>query len=301
MEVLRVPPYPIVTVWDVSQPNADYTIYIEDLVDHSVENISTTSTSNSTIEYTLPRGKLLFDREFLFRVYDANDEIEVDDNLTIERPYVDPNTLGTTASEVLEYKQLELLARSVIDTIIQEGFYNRKQIIQTVGLGTDYFPIWKYVNKILKVYENNVLVYDVDTPETNMYNYVITLDNSSIQRVISDTYNRAESTPPNIIQARGDLGYYGFGTVAFPAGYDYTFIVDAGYKAVPADIEYGTKMFIDDIKSGRLDYYNRYIKNYQTDQFQIEFMDKLVEGTGNVMLDIILDKYSNNLIKPGII
>ena len=32
MEVLRIPPYPIVTSWDVPEANTDYTIYIEDLV-----------------------------------------------------------------------------------------------------------------------------------------------------------------------------------------------------------------------------------------------------------------------------
>jgi hypothetical protein len=300
MEVLRVPPYPIVTIWDVSLPNTDYTIYIEDLVDHSVENISVTSTANSQIEYTLPRSRVLFDREFLFRIYTTSGEIEVDDNLTILRPYINPNILGTTASEIAEYKQLELLARSMIDTIIQEGFYNRKHIIQTTGQGTDYFSIWKYVNRILKVYENNTLVYDADTPETNIYEYVITLDNSAIQRVILDTYDRAEQTPPNLPVAMGDLGYYGYRSVAFPAGYDYTFVVDGGYKAIPADVEYATKLLIEDIKCGKLDYYKRYITSYNTDQFKIQFDKGLLEKTGNLVIDTILDKYSNNLIKPGL-
>lgn len=301
MEVLRVPPYPIVTVWDVSLPNTDYTIYIEDLVDHSVENISVTSNQKSQIEYTLPRSRILFDREFLFRVYTTSGEIEIDDNLTIFRPYVDPNILGTTATEIAEYKQLELVSRSVIDTIIQDGFYNTKKIIQTTGQGVDYFPVWKYVNKILKVYENNVLVYDVDTPESNAYQYVITLDNSAIQRVIADPYNRAEQMPPNMIVARGDLGYYGYQSVAFPAGYDYTFIVDAGYKAIPADVEYATKLLIEDFKCGKLDYYKRYVTAYNTDQFRIQFDKSLLQGTGNLVVDTILDKYSNNILKPGLI
>ena len=301
MEVLRVPPYPITTVWDVLAPNTEYTIYIEDLVDHSVENISITSNNNSQINYILPRHRILFDREFLFRVYNLDGEIEVDDNLTIFRPYVDPNTLGTTASEIQEYKYLELLSRSMIDTVIQDGFYNKKMIIQTTGQGTDYFPVWKYVNKVLKVYENNVLVYDVETPESNVYDYVITLDNSAIQRVIADPYNRAEQTPPNLIVARGDLGYYGYQSVAFPNGYDYTFIVDGGYKAIPADVELATKLLIEDFKCGKLDYYKRYVTAYNTDQFRIEFDKSILEKTGNLVVDTILDKYSNNLLRPGII
>jgi hypothetical protein len=301
MEVLRVPPYPITTYWDVSLPNTDYTIYIEDLVDHSTETIPVTSTAESKIEYTLPRSRILFDREFLFRVYTLSGEIEVDDNLTILRPYVDPSTLATTASEIQEYKYLELLSRSMIDTVIQEGFYNRKMIIQTTGQGTDYFSVWKYVNRILKVYENNVLVYDVDTPETNIYDYVITLDNSAIQRVIIDPYDRAEQTPPNLPVARGDLGYYGYQSVAFPNGYDYTFIVDGGYKAIPADVELATKLLIEDFKCGKLDYYKRYVTSYNTDQYKVQFDKSILQRTGNLVVDTILDKYSNNLIKPGLI
>jgi hypothetical protein len=301
MEVLRVPPYPIVTVWDVSYPNTNYTIYIEDLVDHSVENIDVTSNANSQIEYVLARHRNLYDRQFLFRVYTSEGEIEIDDNLSILRPYVDPNTLGTTASEIAEYKYLELGARSIIDTVIQDGFYNTKQIIQHIGTGTDYFPVWHEVNRILKVYENNVLVYDADTPEQNKYQYIITLDNSAIQRVIADTYNRAESRPPNLIESRGDLGYYGFNGVAFPDGYDYTFIVDAGYKAVPADVEYATKLLIEDLKCGKLEYFKRYITGYNTDQFRIQFDKSGLQETGNNIVDVILDKYTNNILRPGVL
>ena len=302
MEVLRVPPYPLVTTWELPLPNYTYIQYVEDLVDHSVEETEVTSDSNGRVTYTLPLSKVEFDRKFFIKFYDSEHEHTLyEENLDIIRPYVNPTKMATTASEIEEYKMYELLARSVIDQIIPDGFYNTKHIIQKTGTGTDYFAVWKDVNKVLKVYENNVLVYDVDTPETNVYEYVITLDNSSIQRVINDRYNRYESMPPNLITARGDLGYYGYDTVAFPSNYDYTFIVDAGYRTVPADIEYGTKMFIDDIRTGKLDYFNRYIKNYKTDQFQVEFMDKVVNGTGNLLLDKILDKYSNNILKPGIL
>jgi hypothetical protein len=302
MEILRVPPYPIITTWELPIPNYEYILYVEDLVDHSVEETNITSDENGIVVYELPLTKVEYDRHFFVKFYDAEHiHTLYEENLDIIRPYANPNKMGTTASEVEEYKMYELIARSVIDQIIPDGFYNTKHIIQKTGTGTDYFAVWKDVNKVLRVYENNVLVYDVDTPSDNVYDYIITLDNSAIQRVVNGRFNRSESMPPNLIQARGDLGYYGFDTVAFPSSYDYIFIVDAGYRTVPADVEQGTKMFIEDIRSGKLDYYNRYIKNYQTDQFQVEFMDKVINGTGNLLLDKILDKYSNNILKPGII
>lgn len=308
-EVLRVPPYPITTTWDVPAANTEYTVYVEDLVDHSSETTTLTSNADSKLEYVLPRSKVQYDRDFLFQVLDSTNEIVVDSNLTVYRPYVDPNLLGTTASEIFEYKEWEIIARSIIDTYLQEGsgtggaFYNHKLIIQQVGQGTDYFPLWHNTNKILKVYENNVLVYDIEDTETAWpYTYKVTLDNSSIMRVETGVLNRAEARGGSIsMRAVGDLGFYGGGSVAFPKGYDYIFIVDAGYKAVPPDVELATKMLIEDLKCGNNDYYKRFTTQYSTDQFDIKFAPQFLEGTGNNIVDKILDNYKGNLLKPGII
>lgn len=299
---MRVPPYPILTTWTLPIPNYTYIQYVEDLVDHSVTETEVTSDANGVVEYILPLDSVQFDRKFYIKFYDAEHEHTLyEENLDIIRPYVNAQKIGTTASEISSYRDQELLARAVIDTIIPNGFYNFKRVIQAVGQGADYFPLWYDTNKILKVYENNVLVYDINTPETNEYDYVITLDNSAIQRVIVDRYNRAENAPLNFPGARGDLGYYGFESVAFPMGYDYTFIVDSGYKTVPSDVEVATKALIEDIQCGKLDYYKRYITSYNTDQFRVQFDKSVLAGTGNMLVDKILDKYQNTILKPGII
>lgn len=301
MEVMRVPPYPITTTWNLPIPNYTYIQYVEDLVDHSVIETEVTSDENGVVLYELPLDKVQYDRKFYIKFYDSEHiHTLYEENLDIIRPYVNANKLASTASDIAEYRMLELVARSIIDTIIPNGFYNHKQVIQTTGQGTDYFPVWYDTNKVLKVYENNVLVYDVETPTSNIYDYVITLDNSAIQRVINTAYNRSESMPANLPVARGDLGYYGYQSVGFPAGYDYTFIVDSGYKTIPSDVEYATQVLVEDIKCGKLDYYKRYVTSYNTDQFRIQFDKSLFDGTGNMLVDKILDKYSNTILKPGI-
>lgn len=306
MEVLRVPPYPIVTTWDVPEANADYTIYVEDLVDHSIETADVTSNVDSKIEFTLPRSKVQFDREFLFRVHetDINGEIVVDSNLTVYRPYVDPNLLGTTATEIAEYKELEIVARGIIDSYLQSagGFYNHKLIIQQVGQGTDYFPVWHDSNRVLRVYENNVLVYDYEDTETVWpYTYTMTLDNSAVMRVETGEYNRFERKPISAGAAYGDLGFNFGGAVAFPRGYDYVFVLDAGYKAIPPEIELATKYLIEDIKCGGNEYYKKYVTQYSTDQFNIKFAPQFLEGTGNIIVDKILSNYKGSNLKPGIL
>lgn len=310
MEILRVPPYPITTTWDVPLANHTYLIYVEDVVDHSVEQTTVTSTAEAQVLYILPRAKVQFDRDFAFKIYDTDlfGEIVVESNLTVYRPYVDPNMLGQTASEVAEYKKLEIIARSIIDAYLGndsatgEGFYNHKLVLQTVGQGTDYIPVWHNPKKILKVYENNVLVYDADDTETTWpYRFAITPDNSGIMRVEAGLYNRMEKVPPRMPVAVGDLGFYGRVGVAFPSGFDYTFILDVGYKAVPPDVELAATMLIEDLKCGNNQYFKRFVTQYSTDQFDIKFAPEFLRGTGNMIVDKILDGYKGNVIKPGVI
>jgi len=303
MEVLRVPPYPLTTTWTLPIPNYEYVVHVEDLVDHSVEETNISSDVNGKLVYTLPLDKVQYDRNFLIKFYDTEHEHTLyEENLDIIRPYVDPSKLGSTASEIQEYKTLEMVARSIIDTIITDGFYNSKHIVQRSADGSDYFSIWESANRVLKVYENNALVYDIDTPETNEFNFRVTYDNSAIERVIAERFNRSEQGAQQYPRAFGDLGYSaGSIAVGFPKGWDYTFILDSGYKAVPADVEYATKLLIEDLKCGKLDYYTRYVSSYNSDQFRIQFDKKLFEGTGNMIVDKILDKYAVTIPKPGLI
>ena len=302
MEIARIPPYPIVTTWKLPIANYAYQVYVEDLVDHSVEETTISSNAQGILTYELPLEKVQYDRKFFIKFYDTEREHTLfEENLDIIRPYVNPANLGTTASEIAEYKMLELVSRSIIDSHIVDGFYNEKHIVQTTGLGSDYFPIWEDLNKVLKVYENNELVYDVDDATIGQYDYKVTLDNSAIQRVEMDGYNRAEAKPIMLPVSPGNIAFYGYSTVAFPSGYDYTFVLDIGYKAVPTDIEYATKLLIEDLKCGKLDYYKRYVTSYNTDQFKIQFDKMIFDGTGNMIVDKILEKYKKSITKIGMI
>lgn len=306
MQVLRVPPYPLTTKWDLPIANYDYVVYVEDLVDHSFEEIELSSDANGRLTYELPLSKIQFDRDFLIRFYDTEKEhILFESDLTITRPYVNPAEMGTTATEVNEYTMLELIARSIIDTYVGDGFYNHKMVINTSGNGADYFPIWHDANKVLKVYENDILVYDIDNEDDYDQKYKILLDNSAIYRIDKATEgeerNRTEHNITKIATAHGDLGYVAYVPTDFPKGVDYTFILDVGYRAVPADVEVATKMLIDDIKCGKLDYYKRYISAYNTDQFRIQFDKNMMSGTGNLLVDKILEKYITSITKPGVL
>jgi hypothetical protein len=305
MEILRVPPYETIAVNFVvpaGYNNVDIYARVTDMADLSVQDLEfLSSDTGDDLEIFLP-GR--YDNNYrveLFRIIDGTETAIYEEFYELIRPYVDPNTLGTTASEIAEYTVLELVARSIIDTFVAEGFYNKKVSVVGTGNGSDYFPLWEKIYRVFKVYENNELAYDRSTPDTNKYEYIITPDKTAIQKVYPGQMNRYESTAQNLPIGRGDLGYYGYEGVGFPSGSDYTFIVDHGYLTVPADIEYASKLLIEDLKCGKLDYYKRYVTAYNTDQFRIQFDKTMFNGTGNFLVDKILEKYVKTITKPGII
>lgn len=304
MEILRVPPYDDILVNFVvptGYTDADIYARITDMADLSVQVLEFLEWSTGdNISIQLP-GR--YDNNYRVEIFTVGEGEELihEEYYEIVRPYVDPNTLGSTASEIAEYKVLELVARSMIDTFVPEGFYNKKITIVGTGNGSDYFSLWEKIYRIFKVYENNELVYDRSTPDINKYQYAITADKTAIQKLNTGELNRYESTAQNLPVASGDLGYYGYEGIAFPSGHDYTFIVDHGYLKVPDDVEYASKLLIEDLKCGKLDYYKRYITAYNTDQFRIQFDKAMLGGTGNFLVDKILEKYVKNIVKPGII
>jgi len=325
MEILRRLLYPLSVSYTVPEPSTEYILVIEDLLEQVESEIILQSNQKSVITYELTGEYTQYDKSYPVTVYesitvsgvqDVRGDIVVEDNLDITRPYVDPATLGTTPTEIAEYTEHEKLARAIIDSVT-DGFYYKRSYLEVVGQGTDYVPLWDKTHKILTVHENATLVYDSsEEPKAiGEFNYLITKDKTAITKdpiELTDALNRAERKPARIPLAYSD-SISMFDTedsgnvqtissgVAFPEGTDYIFLLEVGHKVVPYDIQDAAKMLINDIKCGKLDYYKRYVKSYSTEQFKIEYDKRLLDGTGNILVDKILDKYKNNISKPWVL
>jgi hypothetical protein len=239
------------------------------------------------------------------RIAKVSGDIVVEDALEIKRPYVDPNSLASTATEIAEYKKQEFLARSIIDAVLEEGFYYKKKTIEYVGLGTDYAPINYKSHKVLKVYQDNILHYDSSLATPAIFGITFKLsDNGTavIKDLEGEEYNRSEQAPLFLPTAQSDwLGPIGYGN-SFDNQSDFTFVLETGYKVVPLDIKEATLMLIDDIRCGKLDYYKRYVTTYNTDQFKLQFHKSILDGTGNLLVDKILSKYiADSRVKIGVL
>lgn len=322
MQILRLPPYPLSVTYTVPDAETSYVFVIEDVENQDVTREAILSTEDFKVTLQLPPMFSKYDKSYHLAVYEEisegilSDEPVVEDNLDIARPYVDPSTLGKTASEIAKYTEYENLARTIIDNVTG-GFYNKRTYVEVVGQGTDYIPVWSRINKILKVYENAELTYDssLDTPALGSFNYLITKDKTAITKDPvngMEAIRRAERMPARFTVAPSDSFalfdtedsgniYTIKGGVGFPEGHGYIFQVETGHRVVPYDIQDATKMLINDIDCGKLDYYKRYVKNYRTDQFEIEYDDRMLNGTGNILVDKILSKYIVTTIGPRIL
>jgi hypothetical protein len=251
-------------------------------------------TSNASSKVVIP----------LSSKYDTEYKIEIDGDeyfIDVVRPYINPNDHGTTASEVLTYASNEELARAIIDSVCDVEFYYKKKIIQTTGQGTDYLPIWVDAKKVLKVYENNVLLYDADDLENSVSAFEIIPDGSAITMTFNDAINRDESARILLPASPTDITELDYSARGFPKTWDYTVVLEVGYSKVPSDIVRATELLIHDIDCGKLDYYKRYIGAYNTDQFRIQFDRAVFEGTGNLIVDKILDKYRKPIEFVGVL
>lgn len=318
MNILRQTPFPLEVSYSGLTADTDYALEIYD--DHTSLQLSVTVTSDGSgvVTYELPTVFEKYDETYSLYIYtlDINDEPEdtvVIDNLYIYRPYINPLDLADLDCDESEYTSLERTARQIIDTLVG-GFYYTKGEVETVGLGADYLPFPKRANKINAVYQNNVKVYDRVSPIDGQYTYVLSPDKTSMTIYVDGEYNRFQSKevrPP--LAASDSFMFYGDdydaiqalteikGASMFPKDWDYTVYGEWGWPVVPQDIKDATLMLINDLNCGKLSHIQKYITEYETDQFKIKYSDLSLKGTGNLLVDKILENYSIPIYRVGVL
>jgi hypothetical protein len=292
MEILRIPSNTIQAVISVTAAEVSYAYTLTDIMDSSITTGTVTSSTGLTVTIPLPS------------TYDGSYKINVestDHYVDVVRPYVDPTTKGATATDIATYAKSEELARAIIDSVIIDGFYFKKKVIETTGLGSDYIPLWVDAKRLLKISENNVLIYDAAAPELYPYAFTISDDNTAIIQSTTDLVNRLEGAQLVIPASGSDIVDIKYTYNGFPRTFDYKLVLEVGYPNIPSDIVRAAELLTEDISCGKLEYYERYISSYNTDQFKLTFDKMVFEGTGNIIVDKILSKYAKSITTLGVL
>lgn len=320
MIILRQPSeFPITLEYSGLESSTEYSLKIYSTKSELVAEYDVTSDGDGTISQELDKSFEKYDDDYAVNVFSLDGEGEpentvVMDNLSIKRPYVNPYLLGDTVEEDDDAVYNERIARAIVDSIAG-GFYYTYDTIEITALGGDFLPVPNRINRINHLYRNNVEVYNRFASASVVQDtYFITPDHAAITIKQEGIYNRSQSKPVDLPLAASDsFNLYNDSDdpIAaltkvrefdlFPSGYDYVLTGEFGYPVVPVDIQEATKMLIEDIKCGKLDYINKYINEYRTDQFTIKYNDFAWRGTGNRIVDQILQGYATNFYKLGVL
>ena len=266
-------------------PSSEYTLEYKDISTEEVYVLSEESDINGSVTFLLNQIYANYDGLLDASVYDYLDEVVIATNIDVIRPYTDISTLATDLNKTsTQVKEMERIARYIIDSEVSQGFgYTRKEK-EIVGNGSDYLVVNEKINKLYKVYENGTLLYD-STLNNNELTFAISKDKTSIVPVYEES-NKTEY--PQVWRDR-------YLTRAFSDGYDYVIDADFGYKVVPQDIQEATRLLCSDISSDNMKYLNKYIESFDNADFKIKFAKNFNASTGNLIVDRILTKYKNNI------
>jgi hypothetical protein len=264
-----------------------HTLEYEDLITGEIFSASATPAFGA-VTFTLDDKYLTYTGNLSATVKNANDDIVILTNIDVVRPYCNTDAiavaLNITDGSEIEY---ERIVRYIIDSQTQSFNFVRKEK-EVVGNDSDYLPIDEKIFKLYKVYANGELYFDSTASfDSNLQNYKITKDQSSLTSDPGTTYENKV----NYRKVWRDR----YLDSAFADGVEYLIDADFGWKVIPSDIREASELLIQDMKNDNLKYINRYIEQFDNEDFKIKFSKNVGTNTGNVIVDRILEKYRNRL------
>ena len=243
-----------------------------------------------------------YDRVLTVSVYNGDGKLLEEQSIEIIRPYaVYDSESGLTEEEFYEQ---EAIARTLIDTVTG-GFYRTRRMVSYESPGGDFLALYGGIVKIHGAWLNGYKVYDAANPNSRSW-FRISPDRASI--IIDGYGNRRAGNDVNRRWSPSDyLGWTyeswtdhkSYDGGSFGYSNDYLFDVEVGYRAVPSDIALATRMLIDGGQCSD-EYLNKWIIEYDTDQYRIKYDKSAFTGTGNRGVDMILAKYTNTGGRIGV-
>lgn len=214
-------------------------------------------------------------------------------------PYVDVTQageelgLGADPSDpnYKTYSQLmraEQYARKTIENFTGQKFYLYPETITAYGSGSDVLPLPSKINKIYKIYQNDVLLVDT-LNQTNNWLYQTVISDSGFGIRVDRTgmldntvYIANGMVPPSINDS-----YNG----AFGKDLVYRINAQFGWDAVPNEIEEAAIELMKDYFSRDRIWRNKYIKSISTFDWDFEYTSEAHTTTGNLYVDNLLSDY----------
>lgn len=181
----------------------------------------------------------------------------------------------------------ERLARIQIENYTQQ-YFNKRSGQQTMyGIGADSLFLTEKMLSVSSIYEDDVLVYNSATGYNDL-GYDITLsDTGKTIYLLKGNQTGAVPRPSqDVLVSSGNVG-------RFRDGKRYAVSGVIGWQYVPQDIRTATVMLVSDILSNDYQWRNKYLNKVNLSEITFELNSGAFLGTGNAVVDSILDAYKN--------
>jgi len=188
--------------------------------------------------------------------------------------YIDPNTIIKT----------EKMARTIIEGYAGIKFYKYYGFQEIYGIGANTIQLTEKMLSLDQIWENQILVFDGTTsPVYNTFGYNTEISPTGYQLRIwypawPDGWNN--EMDPTIYESG-----------RFRDTYLYRFVGEIGYNYVPEDIKLASMLLQQDIMSNDYNWRNKYLSQVNLSEISFKMAGGAFNGTGNVMVDNILDQY----------
>lgn len=199
--------------------------------------------------------------------------------------------IGTKPSDLNYFSEsdimiVENIARTQINNYTMQDFGKRYGSQEIFGMGSDALELTERMIRLDTLHENNTRVVDYTaSPSYNVFGFEIELTPTGKAMRIVNNFGDARydnQVDPTIV-------YYG----KFRKNARYKIVGEIGYNYVPQDIKLCTLLLCGDLLSNDASWRTKYLKKVDLAEVSFELAAGAFSGTGNVIVDGILDQYRN--------
>ena len=188
---------------------------------------------------------------------------------------------STTDAEILN---AERKARYFLQSHLPMKFNKEKTSVTVYGNNSDVLYLPMRILEIMSVYEDDVLVYDVDS-DVNDLDFDIETSDSKYRVKIINT----DTSPNNILEFPEVVVIPQAGV--FDKDKRYKVVGVFGYDYVPNAIEQATALLVEDYLCNDWNIRNKAIASMKTDSYQYNYITDFAGGTGNLLVDSLISPW----------
>jgi hypothetical protein len=176
------------------------------------------------------------------------------------------------------------VARMMIDTELGFSIGKYEKTVVAYGDGADVLLLLEKIISISSIYENDELVIN-NSNNYNVFGYEVEVTETGYGiRVIP-------TNPGDDIDEEEEFDYIGLNKGRFRDGYRYEITGTFGWNYVPVEIKQCMYLLINDLLCNDSLWRTKYVKKINSGQMSVELSSQSFNGTGNALVDSILQKF----------